>query len=91
MGYFLFEQLRYFSLAELFGFILFGNFLDFLYAGLSRLNGRYDFLDKGSLFRNLTEFVFDVLKNFHWVVLSIEHFGHYLPVLRQLNTCDRLV
>jgi len=37
-------------------------------------------LDKGSLFRNLGEFMLDIFQDFHRVVFSVEDFGHYFHV-----------
>lgn len=64
-------------------FILFPLFDDLYYllkARLARVDRAHDLLDKGGLFCNFRELVFDILKNFHGIVLSVEDFGHDLHV-----------
>jgi hypothetical protein len=76
---FLFEHFAGLNFIEFLSLILFDDLVDFLYTGVSGHYGGHYFLDQGGLFGYLGELGFYVLQDFHWVVLTVEHFCHYLP------------
>lgn len=88
---FLLESFAHFSDVQLFALVLFDNFIDFFQTGFTGLDRWDDFLHQWGFFADLWEFVFNIFKDFHWVVLPIEHFSHQLPKFNISVTCGMRV
>lgn len=76
----LLEQFIQFLHLDLLLFKLLDDLKNLFETRLTGLYGTHDFLDERCLFGDLGKLMLDILKYFHWVVLSIEDFGHDIHV-----------